>query len=344
MNETALTEISVIIPTYNRSRLLRQAIDSCLAQNGVSVEILVVDDASTDETQAVLAEYGPRVRSILLSENHGSGCNARNIGIKNSLGQYIKFLDHDDVLERDTLAREFAAARSANADMVMSGWGWCDIDENGNVIPGSRRIFEPPPPGELIEAILGDRKVPFTAAVLYKREYIIDMEWDSSARVRDDFDWFCRTALKGGRVVVSPGNSYWWRYNRYSISAMRSNNKLSFLEIAYVMNKILNKIERLLKENKLLTDSRKERLAHQYYSTGLRAFSRYDYAKFKAVLAHIFDLCPDFQPAPRSEYNRYIRFLCSMIGVKAALMLYAVIRRATDLFASGQRGMGPYQD
>jgi glycosyltransferase involved in cell wall biosynthesis len=331
MNTVNVPDITMIIPTYNRSRLLRQAIDSCLAQNGVSVEVLVVDDASTDDTQAVLSEYAPQVRNILLDENHGNGCFARNAGIKNAQGQYIKFLDHDDVLEPDTLVRELAAARAANADMVMSGWGWCDIDEDGNVIPGSQRMFEPPLPEELIEAILGDRKVPFTAAVLYRRAYIIDMEWDSSARVRDDFDWFCRTSLKGGKIIVSPGNSYWWRYNRHSISAKRSGDDLSFLEIAYVMNRILTKIERLLKEKGLLTASRKEKLAHQYYSTGLRAFSRYDYTKFKDVLAHIFELCPGFHPTLRSEYNRYIRFLCGIIGVKAALMLYAVIRRSTDL-------------
>ena len=324
-------DITIIIPTYNNSKLLRQAIDSCLAQTGVSIEILVVDDASTDNTQATLVEYGEPIRNILLETNHGNGCYARNIGIKYARGRYIKFLDHDDVLEPGTLSREFAAAHANNADMVMSGWGWCSIDEEGNVIPGTQRMFEPPPPEELIEAILGDRKVPFTAAVLYKREYIIDMEWDSSARVRDDFDWFCRTALKRGKIMVSPGNAYWWRLHRNSISARRSSNDLSFLEIAYIMNRILYKIENLLQKEELLTDLRKEKLAHQYYSTGLRAFSRYDYQKFKDILAHIFELCPGFLPTQRSEYNKYIRLLCRLIGVKATLIVYAIIRRGTDL-------------
>jgi glycosyltransferase involved in cell wall biosynthesis len=329
-------DISVIIPTYNSRGLLHQSIDSCIAQTGASLEILVVDDASTDDTRSILAEYGEPVHSILLETNHGNGCYARNIGIKHARGRYIKFLDHDDLLEAGTLAREFEVAMFHSADMVMSGWGWFAIDQDNNIIPGTQRLFEPPPPEELIEAILGDRKVPFTAAVLYKRDYIYDMEWDSSARVRDDFDWFCRTALKGGKIIVSPGIAYWWRLHQHSISAEQSSNELSFLEIAYIMNKIFHKIENLLKEKELLTDFRKEKLAHQYYSTGLRAFSRYDYAKFKHVLAHIFELCPGFRPTPRSEYNRYIRFLSGLIGVKSALILYAVVRRGIDYLLQGR--------
>lgn len=329
MNKLDVPEISVIVPTYNRSRLLRQAIDSCITQTGVSIEILVVDDASTDDTQAVLAEYGFTVRGILLDTNHGSGCFGRNAGIKNAHGQYVKFLDHDDVLERDTLKRELAAARAEEADMVMSGWSWCSIDENGAMLPGSERSFEPPPPDALIEAILGARKVPFTGAVLYRKDYIRDMEWDPTVSVIDDFDWFCRTALKGGKIAVSPGNSYWWRKNELSIQGRQVNNQLNFLESAYIKYRIFGKVENLLRARQELTTERKEKLAHQYYN-GLRAFGRYDYSMFRKVIAHIFELCPGFQPNPQTEYNKAIRFLCRIIGVRPALILYSIVRRGID--------------
>lgn len=334
----SVLDISVIIPTYNCSILLRQAIDSCLSQDGVSLEIVVVNDASTDDTAAVLASFGPPVRSLHLDGNHGNGCFARNVGIKNAKGRYIKFLDHDDVLEPGALAKEFSVAVKENADMVMSGWGWCSIDEDGNIITDSSRTFEPPPSEDVIDAILGDRKVPFTAAVLYKRDYIKDMEWDNNAGFRDDFDWFCRTALKGGKIAVSPGIAYWWRVNPNSISMRRASNDLSFLETAYVMNKILQKVEDRLQQRTLLTDMRKEKLAHQYYTTGLRAFSRFDRKKFKAVLSHIFELSPNFQPTTYSEYNRMIRFLCRLIGVRPTLTLYSVVRCTLDKLSSRRVG------
>lgn len=86
--------VSVIIPTYNRALLLPRAVDSALAQTYGNVEIVVVDDGSTDSTQAVLDGYGDRIRRIR-TENGGAS-NARNVGMRASSGRYIAFLDSDD--------------------------------------------------------------------------------------------------------------------------------------------------------------------------------------------------------------------------------------------------------
>jgi GT2 family glycosyltransferase len=86
---------SVVIPTYNRAGLLEQALASVFAQELTDYEVIVVDDGSTDETQAVLARYGERVRA-LRQENQGQGA-ARNLGIQHATGEYVAFLDSDDV-------------------------------------------------------------------------------------------------------------------------------------------------------------------------------------------------------------------------------------------------------
>ncbi len=86
---------SVVIPTYNRARLLEEALASVFAQEDTDYEVLVVDDGSTDETQAVLARHGGRVRA-LRQENQGQGA-ARNLGIQHAAGRYVAFLDSDDV-------------------------------------------------------------------------------------------------------------------------------------------------------------------------------------------------------------------------------------------------------
>jgi glycosyltransferase involved in cell wall biosynthesis len=86
--------VSVIIPTYNRAPLLPRAIESVLAQTYENVEIIIVDDGSTDNTQTILKEYRDRIRCIRTG-NMGTS-HARNVGMRASVGQYIAFLDSDD--------------------------------------------------------------------------------------------------------------------------------------------------------------------------------------------------------------------------------------------------------
>ena len=86
---------SVIIPTYNRAPLLRQALDSVLAQEFTDFELIVVDDGSTDETLTVARSYGDQVR-LVPQEHRGPGV-ARNRGAEHASGEYVAFLDSDDV-------------------------------------------------------------------------------------------------------------------------------------------------------------------------------------------------------------------------------------------------------
>lgn len=98
--------ISVIIPTFNRAHVLRHAIDSALAQTCPTFEIIVVDDGSTDETPALLAEYGDRVR-VVRQTNQGVAA-ARNAGIAIARGDLIALLDSDDVWMARKLEKQVA--------------------------------------------------------------------------------------------------------------------------------------------------------------------------------------------------------------------------------------------
>jgi len=120
--------ISVIIPAYNHARYLAEAIDSVLAQTYAPLEIIVVDDGSTDGTPAVAASYGDRIRYIR-QENAGVGA-ARNNGIAAARGEYLAFLDSDDIWLPEKLEREIALF-DADPQLGFVHCGVEKFDESG---------------------------------------------------------------------------------------------------------------------------------------------------------------------------------------------------------------------
>ncbi len=98
--------VSVIIPTFNRAHLLPATIDSVLAQTWQPLEVLVVDDGSTDETTAIVAAYGTRVR--YLRQVNAGVSSARNHGARAAQGAYLAFLDDDDLFEPTKIDRQMA--------------------------------------------------------------------------------------------------------------------------------------------------------------------------------------------------------------------------------------------
>lgn len=93
----SLPLVSVVIPNRNQGRFLAAAIDSALGDPHGRVEVIVVDDGSTDETAAVLRDYGSRVTSLATEGGRGA-CRARNMGLATATGDFVKFLDADDYL------------------------------------------------------------------------------------------------------------------------------------------------------------------------------------------------------------------------------------------------------
>lgn len=110
-------QVSVVIPAYNRERSVRAAVDSALAQQGVAVEVIVVDDGSQDGTAGVVeAIDDPRVS--LVRQSNGGVSAARNTGIRNARGEWVAFLDSDDVWLPQKLGRQLE--RMAEAPGCMA--------------------------------------------------------------------------------------------------------------------------------------------------------------------------------------------------------------------------------
>ena len=98
MSSERIPKISVIIPTFNAAQYLPAAIESVLGQDYKNLEIVVVDDGSSDDTPAVIARYGKFVEYIRLENNGGGPARPRNIGIRAASGDYIALFDSDDLM------------------------------------------------------------------------------------------------------------------------------------------------------------------------------------------------------------------------------------------------------
>jgi len=123
--------ISAIIPTYQRAGLVGRAIDSALSQSAAPLEVIVVDDGSTDDTAARLAEYGDRI--VRLRQDNAGGAAARNLGVHHARGEWVAFCDSDDLWLPDHLARIGAAieATGAAADVYFDDVERTDAEGGG---------------------------------------------------------------------------------------------------------------------------------------------------------------------------------------------------------------------
>lgn len=117
-------KISVIVPVYNTEKYLRKCLDSLIVQTLEELEIIAVDDGSTDQSGMILDEYQknyPQKMKVVHKENGGQA-SARNLAIGLCNGEYIGFLDSDDFVKNDMFAKMYQKAISGNADYVACGY------------------------------------------------------------------------------------------------------------------------------------------------------------------------------------------------------------------------------
>jgi glycosyltransferase involved in cell wall biosynthesis len=130
--------VTVVVPTHDRSGLLHTTLRSLLAQRDVDLDIIVVDDGSTDSTPSVVASFqDPRLRMIHIAEARGVS-HARNRGVAEATGDWISFCDDDDVWAPDKLAQQLTAARRVGRE-----WAYCGVI---NIDEHLRPVSAPPVP------------------------------------------------------------------------------------------------------------------------------------------------------------------------------------------------------
>ena len=124
-----MTKVSIIMPTYNREKIIKKAIKSVVEQSEKDIELIIVDDGSTDNTDEVVKNFNDSRIKYYKRKNHGIGAS-RNFGLEKATGEYITFLDSDDYLDNDFVKKMYSEIKKKKLDILV-----CDyigFYENGN--------------------------------------------------------------------------------------------------------------------------------------------------------------------------------------------------------------------
>lgn len=197
--------VSVVMPAFNSQHTIKEAVESVLAQSYPHIELVVIDDGSTDSTKDVLASHSGRIR-YLYQVNRGPSA-ARNLGIDNALGNYIAFLDADDVWYPHKIERQLQGF----VDNPEAKWGYCRsnlVTEAGYPI-GSN--FWNPCYGAPVslqfpafDSILRFGTEIHTSTVIVDRRFLLEVgHFDESLRSSEDTDVWIRMAHKSPPLFLS---------------------------------------------------------------------------------------------------------------------------------------------
>jgi len=193
--------VSVIVPTHNRSSLLRRAIDSVRRQTFSDFEVVVVDDASTDDTAAVVRGYGDsRIRYIKLTGN-GGVASARNAGIAAAAGDFIALLDDDDEWLPEKLQRQLELFHRGGGAVGAVYSGYREIDQATSEVIAERL---PSLRGQIFEQLLFAGYFTPTSTIVVRAECFRRLGgFDASFRYGEDYDMWLRVAREYGFDFVN---------------------------------------------------------------------------------------------------------------------------------------------
>lgn len=197
--------VSVIIPTFNRSHLISETLDSILAQTYQNWECIIVDDGSTDNTKEIVANYiksDNRLQYFTRPNHLPKGANAcRNYGFEISKGTYIQWFDSDDFMYPNLLLSKVEVfKKNPETDFLVCGIE--TIDDKGQ-----SKIFNISQSSNYLEGYLNDKLILNTFNILWKRSAVSSIKWDNTIYKYQDLDFIFRVLyknlLKGARIDKS---------------------------------------------------------------------------------------------------------------------------------------------
>lgn len=301
------TCISIIIPCFNAAATIRATIGSVLSQGNVARDVVIIDDGSTDRSLEIARSFEPRLR-VLTGPNQGVSA-ARNRGIAETAGEWIVFLDADDLLVPGTLRRRLETAEATGADVVICDWQEL-LDRGDGTVDGAVRSVN-------LAALAADPEIgcaayvwATTAALLYRRSLVDKIGgFRKDLPVFQDARFLFDAAYHGARIAHSPHLGAHYRLLPQSLSR---RDPAQFWRDALLNG---TQIEALWRIRGVLTAKQMDALADIYNGTAHGLFRAADPA-FRKALAAL-----RASGLPVSRRNRLAELLSDIAGHRRAVRI-----------------------
>jgi glycosyltransferase involved in cell wall biosynthesis len=194
--------VSVIIPTYNRAETIQRAIHSCLNQTYPFIEIIIIDDGSSDDTKHSVLQIArdnndsnKHIRCIY--QSNSGACVARNTGMDNAQGEYIQFLDSDDTMEPYKIEKQMDALKKRNAPCALCDFKY--IDNHGKIIKQVKND------GDIHEYTSKLRSVSIMTPLIKKQSILYGLRWNPALKRNQDMDFMFKYFLTIEKWCYVPG-------------------------------------------------------------------------------------------------------------------------------------------
>lgn len=298
--------VSVIIPCFNAERWIAEAIDSCLNQTYAHIEIIVIDDCSTDKSMEIIKSYGDKIIWERLSENKG-GSYARNRGFALSKGEYIQFLDADDFILPEKIERQINFLEETGADAVYGDWRYQGHQSNGVVFLD--QIEKPGTQTDILQSLI-ENWWTAVASLFYRRTAVEKSGgWDTNFKAGQDRDFFISVVMSGAKVVYQPG--CYSVYRRYGSVTVSTASKPRWVENhCNVLKKVEKKLLQQYQQN--IPINYRRALAHGYFELA-RDYMYIDYSEYLRLVDKSLSLCPDFK---RKTHRRFYKLIQDILGFR----------------------------
>ncbi|MBD2430239.1 MULTISPECIES: glycosyltransferase [Fischerella] len=218
--------ISVIIPTYNSEKTIRHTIESVLQQNFSDFELIIINDGSTDSTLEVISHFQDSRIKVFSFDNAG-GNVSRNRGLKQAIGEFVSFLDADDLWTPDKLESQLNALK-ANPQVAVA-YSWTDyIDEQGKFLLSGTHITAN---GNVYEQLLVSNFLENGSNPLIRREALVELGgFDESLTAAQDWDMWLRLAQNFNFIAV-PRVQILYRISANSLSTNLARQEKASLQL-----------------------------------------------------------------------------------------------------------------
>lgn len=241
--------VSVVVPVYNAEKYLQQCLNSILRQSLKEIEVIAVDDGSTDGSGKILSEYQKKDKRLTVISKQNEGVSiARNLAVAKARGKYISFVDSDDYLEPSALEKLYNRAAADNLDMLMFAATTLDMNTgryNKERLYNFRYLdddFDPPFFNEQTDAGLWRKFAPSACLTFYRRKFLVENSLEFIRGMRfEDCLFFKQAFFLAQRAGIMREPLYIRRRHRESAVASGGRHLMDYMRINGIICELAQK-------------------------------------------------------------------------------------------------------